>query len=326
MSCIMADDLFSSAPPIKVEVDEVSEDMEQFSIIEVISAIQNVLDLQDLFYRQIDKWLLITRKGFDCFINEEPHHAIMFLLDLDTGQYMIRVWSKTLLTGYLADPDCISDKILETFKQCVPCTGVLQEEHENTESVLFNEFPFSRMISTKCSYITKVERDFVVENQFLCKPCQSAASQEPNGSAAAEDHDFNPSLKTENCDTMEDMMDLHEDNPEEMAVNEVPEDMNYSDSDSEYEEVKRTRNTNGRRLRHPCNYCSESYAKLADLFAHKRKSHLYGEYPCQGCSEKFDLCSEYLSHNLQHHPELGELKCPTCRVFVPTEEIDNHVR
>ena len=353
------DDYFKAEATYSGDEVDRDEDFELFSIVEVITAIQKVLDSQDLFYRQIDKWLLITRKGFDCFINDEPHHAITFLLDLDTGQYLIRVWSKTLLTGFIQNPECIHDKILDTFQGNAPCTGVLQEEQAISESVLFNEFPFSRMISTKCSYVTKVDHDLlVVDKQLLCKPCTVMSVQNPE---EEEDRtEFNPfetsyqfkaepGLVSNDDDNSEDdeagSAVVKEEEEEEQENEEDWNDVdmavedslsNYGDSEDEKPLKKRPKQKlvkkrspkkkGSNKFMMPCDSCSESFTSLALLRNHQKTVHLVGSYTCSACEEKFGVCSEYLSHVESQHPETDKLSCTTCREELQLAKFEDHLR
>ena len=43
--------------------------------------------------------ILQIRSGIDITIGEEPHLALMLLLNTNTGQFFARVWNRTIVTG-----------------------------------------------------------------------------------------------------------------------------------------------------------------------------------------------------------------------------------
>ena len=98
-----------------------------FTHIDIITSTQTILVSEELFYRQIEEWISFTRKDFDCHVNGEPYQAVNFLINLDSGQFIVRVWSRTIKTGYLGDSTSVRDKIQETFCEKVPCTGFFQD-------------------------------------------------------------------------------------------------------------------------------------------------------------------------------------------------------
>ena len=315
MAAVKAEDLLNNTGDI-------------FTLIEIINTVQDVLEREDLFYRQIDNWLSVQKRGFDCFVNNEPHHAVIFLLDMESGQFIIRVWSKTLHVGYLTDPESLKSKIQKLFSEQVPCIGVLQEDQATAEKLLFCEFPFSRMISTKCNFLAKHDSG---GEPFLCEPCCNVGNDDfdlddayANGDSSVKgetvpepiDASAFVSVKQEAYDDRDDSDPNGEEEwtPEPRAKKAKREKREY------------TRWTKEDMQETACNMCDTVFESFSECQQHKRVAHLYGKFNCSVCTMDFQLGQEYIDHTRESHEEITTLPCGTCREEVNMLEYADHLR
>lgn len=324
--------------PVKLEVlPEVGYDQEDdyetaymptsthfiFSEVDVITTASNVLVSEELFYRQIEDWMCFTRNKFDCFINDEPHQAVTFLICLVSGQFLVRVWDKTVSTGYLLELTSIRDKIKETFAGKIPCTGLVSEEQDHVEKIVFSDFPYSRMISNKCRYLHKRDEALSDADQFLCKPCLNMGKDDDLWldqvmKEEAEGRHYYPPVEAKEEDTdYESAMDNgNYNNPSE---------------EEDYDKPVARKKPRGRKAKSdvpviPCDLCSQQFNTRAMFSYHKRLVHLMGKYSCKICLEEYKFADDLLAHSKEQHPESGELPCTFCGNEVSVGDYCDHLR
>ena len=76
---------------------------EMFRYSDITKVTDGILNEKELFRLYSGKWVLFMRRNFDCFVDGEPYLALSFLLHLESGQFVSRVWNKTISTGYIND-------------------------------------------------------------------------------------------------------------------------------------------------------------------------------------------------------------------------------
>ena len=143
-----------------------------FKYDDIVQATDKMLVAQGLFRLCTQNWVLFMKKDFDCFVNGEPYLALSFLLHLDTGQFMSRVWNRTVTAGFLKNVKGIEYRLKSFFGGKVPCIGLISESGnsekiEVTDSYIVSCMPFKRKISIDCQFLgNKTEG-----GEWLCEPC-----------------------------------------------------------------------------------------------------------------------------------------------------------
>ena len=82
--------------------------------------IQNILERKfprdHLTHVQLREWTMVLRTDFDLFFEDEPFTVVMLLLHLQSGQFLTRVWNKTIAEGFISDAKDLEVVIKNTFR------------------------------------------------------------------------------------------------------------------------------------------------------------------------------------------------------------------
>lgn len=301
-----------------------------FSEIDIIASTEKLIVSEELFYRQIEDWISFTRRNFDCHINGEPHQAVNFLLNPRTGEYLIRVWSRTVTTGYLLNLDSVSEKIQETFQGQLPCTGFLSSEQEQIGNVIFTDFPFSRMMSSNCAFLTQKNTTTQEDEQLLCNFCvyMNDNIDKPNalnGDGLLPPPNFpepKPNIGTTSLKEEPSSDEKMSESEEECADNSF--DL-VDPSDPEETKVEEAEVPND----HQCTRCPEILKSKKDLVNHEYYEHMRGTYPCKipQCQFQGSFAEDYVQHlNGEHAGEMTTLNCRICKEYIPTHDFCQHLK
>lgn len=306
---------------------------------DVRDATQDVLADEKLFCKMTDDWLCVQRNGFDCYVNGEPYQAVVFMFSLQTGQFIVRVWSNTISTGLASSLDGVKDKLQETFKGRVPCTGVLNDAHAFTDKFLICEFPFSRVISSKCQFLPKQDAQ---DQQFLCQHCLTL--EEDEGPLPSQLYPQSQMEVYNNFPSEDESYGIKE---ESFSESSSDSDNSYSSTDNEGIEYtddsadsdnsdkawkKRTpakRSAPKKKVTQEamtCPLCKEQFKSVSACQRHKKVVHLFGVYKCELCSTEFPLAEEYVIHSQTHHPEVTVLPCSSCGESFDVDWYQNHLK
>ena len=89
------------------------------SVLEV-GLIQATLDLNfqndHLSLVSLNEWTMVVRTDFDLFYEDEPFNVVSLLLHSRSGQYLTRVWNKTIAQGVIKDDQDLDIVIRNTFR------------------------------------------------------------------------------------------------------------------------------------------------------------------------------------------------------------------
>ena len=314
--------------------EEITTNGPIFSLIDIIASTHEILATEELFYRQIEDWISFTRNDFDCHVNGEPYQAVNFMVNLETGQFIVRVWSRTVKMGFLGNPDCVRDKIQETFHAKVPCTGFFQDDQEQIGKILFSDFPFSRMLSSQCNFLTKLRTDEDEGHKMLCKACRRIDDDSLDQDDAAladtneEPLDKKPDIKK---DYDEVCNDVNEPSPQ-ASMDYIPESPEPPVSGGK-SKSKRTFNcemcdetfaSTTAKMNHlhdvhnektpfGCEICGKKFAKNVSLKFHKAGSHGIVTIPCKLCKQKFNKIELFMEHFRSTHNEEEKITCFKCK-------------
>ena len=230
-------------------------------------------------------------------------------------------------TGYLMELTSIRDKIKETFAGKVPCTGLVNEEQDHVEKIVFSDFPYSRMVSNKCRYLHKRDEALNESEQFLCKACLNMGKDDDLWAdqvlkEEAEDRHYYSSSQADA---------KAEESDYESAMDNNGNDNNNPSEDEDYKPVKKKPRRKGKGGGSegpviPCDLCSQVFNTRAMFSYHKRLVHLMGKYSCKICLEEYKFADDLLGHSREQHPENGELPCTFCPNEVPFDEYCDHLR
>ena len=302
-----------------------------FTEIDIVTSTQTVLVSEELFYRQIEDWMSFTRKDFDCHVNGEPYQAVNFLLNLKSGEFLIRVWCRTVRTGYLFDPNSVSDKIKETFQGHLPCTGIINDDQEQIGRVLFTDFPFSRMMSSTCTFLTKANAEVPENKRLLCESCVYMDENLDNDPMLNHDSNFT----TDNLEVKEDMDHVS-------SGHIADDDIVMGDNDDNYSEGERSLDDNfsqdtvqgsgeeeDAQEEQKCTKCPKSFETKSAFVSHNYEEHLSGRYPCSisTCKFKAFFADDYVQHlNEEHDGETSSLTCRICQESIPLNEFCQHLK
>ena len=316
-----------------------------FNHVDIITSTQGILVSEELFYRQIEEWISFTRKDFDCHVNGEPYQAVNFLINLESGQFIVRVWSRTVKTGYLADPDSVRDKIQETFKGKVPSTGFFQEDQEQVGKILFSDFPYSRMMSSQCNFLTKLKPEAQESHRMVCKACRVVDNDNFDTDAALHDDgdtqipeqslratakledqsDPDPNYNLESPSHLDDMAESPE--PEEessristscssassKAKRDIACDLCDDTFTSKTAKMNHMHDVHSEKTPFSCDLCGKKFAKNVSLKYHQAGVHGIVTIPCKVCKMKFPNVEEFMEHYQSAHNEEETVACYKCK-------------
>ncbi len=128
-----------------VKEEESGSDL-KLAVEEVIASLSS--SGLDLFFYQVDQFLVVQRRRFDALVLGEPFHSIQLILDCDSGCFRVRVWGKTEEVGFVSSPEESQQLCWRTFNRAVACTGFLANGPENDFVRL--ESPFTRSKARNC--------------------------------------------------------------------------------------------------------------------------------------------------------------------------------
>lgn len=311
---------------------------------DVRDATQDIIEDEKLYCKMTDDWFCIQRNSFDCYVNGEPHQAVVFMFSLQTGQFIVRVWSNTISTGLASNLDGIKDKIQETFQGRVPCTGILNDAHAFTDKFLICEFPFSRIISSKCQFLPKQDAQ---DQQFLCQPCLTLEEEDgplpsqlypqsqmevyndfPSGDESENNYDGDVKEESFSEGSSESSGSYSSSNTDNEGIEYTDDD---SDSDHSDKPARKTRAKKPPKRKvikeaMTCPMCKEQFKSVQACQRHKKIVHLFGVYNCELCNAEFPLAEEYVTHTKTHHSEVAELPCTSCGDSFELDWYGNHLK
>ena len=313
-----------------------------FQVFDVVRGVQDHPIFKDLHFITCQNWLVFVRKEFDCVLNEEPQQAISFFLHLRSGQFLIRVWARTVKVGFINDVKGVHTKLEDTFHNTYPCTGIVVTNSENSpySDCMTSDVPILRMYSTSCQHFYKQSSGNKSEKVFLCEPCKvmknigDISDNEWDGEEAEKDmsigenvDNFVPIVKLEAQE-----LDLIELKNEENSFHSVGIKFEASIKDEEMVDDFGDRNATERKRENAkkdlqyCNLCPAKFEKLSLLYRHKKIEHLLGKFPCTSCDNIYKSGKSYFEHIKEDHITTNTLHCTVCNNNVELALWLNHVK
>ena len=294
---------------IKTEKDDIGL---TFTFVDIVSATQNVIFAENLLYFNVKSWVLYLRNDFDCVVNGEPYQALSFLFHLESGQFFIRVWNKTIKKGVLNSLTSVHEKISEAFQGQKPCLGL---DHVGKTALrskaIATDLPYTRYISTKCEYVTKCSPS---SNENLCLSC---AALKPKPKVKAEEQPTKPPKEEADSNNRDEDFELAAElipdpdyKEEEDGEEEEESDPEYDDEDEyddddfdiDIEAFKEQCMTEGR-------WKAEKKPKEKGKRGRKRKQRDWEIFECKQCSDTFESADTFTEHVIVDHSECSEMEC-----------------
>ena len=306
-----------------------------FHAKEVLLALQELEVAKELLTISIKKWIIFVRNDFDIFINQEPQQAISFFLHLDSGKYLIKVWSQTVKVGVLEDLKGIFFKLNETFYNTLPCTG-MPIENPNSACIdgIILQAPYLRSHSLSCQHI--IQRTFKNgELSLLCDPCQVTKKISETYENYREDVDtiYHPIVdpKDEVKCEVEVKEEIHQEDPlpEKKKIGYsltkgILEILKHEDFNGKKEDSK-TPPLLTDESSQKCPECGKTFSSGYKLTQHQRLIHLFTRFECCACPNIYKKASDYHSHVHECHTNLDTLPCKYCKNEENVHEWLEHV-
>ena len=111
------------------------------------------------------EFLVILKSDFDVEISGEPYHALMLLLNTVKGNFMARLWNKTVQTGKVITQSDLINVCIHHFRERRLCLGLFENVSEQSkQDFLVSQTPVPRKISKTCS-------GTLFKNEHACLEC-----------------------------------------------------------------------------------------------------------------------------------------------------------
>ena len=290
---------------------------------------------------RMQDFLMVFKSDFDLTVSGEPYVALMLILDLKTGKYMLRLWNQTIASGSALR----KEELLEASRFLF-CQGRLCFGYQITET------PFPRKVASTCS---RVLSKGVASDVTACKDCSRLKNvysvsvadlrEEPNVNQDNVIFNANASFSdyTDAGDFLEEdkivphnegrgdsmarsLKELQHNSEEGCAIKMNPNEKTHIKAESSILDDKRagekhfTKKGAGKRGPYKkknappkppikrkkltnliCPVCGKTSGCTSTHYEHMRTKHFHGRFKCTQCGEKTDLAPD-----LVHHMKLQE--------------------
>lgn len=289
-----------------------------FGQLEAMSACANLsLTLVDF-----GRYLVVMRSAFDVTISGEPYLALMLLMDMESGNFVARIWNQTVTRG--------SAVLLEEFVEACetffarnerPCLGLPEaEDCHHSQDFLISQTPVPRKISTSCQRMIRRESG---DRFKSCRECLKLLSD-------------NDSKDTDNVECKAEVFPPDSIEPKIELVEEGDEveydDESFLDHLEDSTEDKSlladiSSDDRAKVETSQCPKCSHSFKFKAYLRVHMMTEHFRGVFKCPHCNFKAFYAQELVEHmSREGHPGDGDLevRCPRCQDTLPLLDAESH--
>ena len=270
-----------------------------FSYTDVTQATETVLVSQGLFRIYTQNWVVFMRRDFDCFVSGEPHHAISFLLHLESGQFITRVWGKTIGSGFMSNLRGVVNRLTDLFVHKVPCIGLItsqpeQQPLEVTNNYIVSSMPYNRKFSLSCKFLAKKKDG----SDWLCDSCVG--------------------MKNQDMVHMQKLM--------EQGEGEFGEEL--SDEDDYFNAVQpqvtmKEESSNGYFMK--CEPDDLTVNGEPNRKRSKKEKVPGANYTCTKCSQGIRDAPEFVEHIRDQHPAIKQVQCKFCKQLVQVTEFLDHL-
>ena len=148
----------------KIKSEKVNQEINS-NLLEEAQSIFSDLALVSI---RMQDFLMVFKSDFDLTVSGEPYVALMLILGLKTGKYMLRLWNQTIASGSALR----KEELLEASRFLF-CQGRLCFGYQITDTT------FPRKVASTCS---RVLSKGVASDVTACKDCSrfKDLKEEPN--------------------------------------------------------------------------------------------------------------------------------------------------
>ena len=128
-----------------------------------------VLAGHSLSSMQFGAYLVIFKGEFDMIIAAEPYHALSFLLDMNSGVFLARIWNKTVRSGNAGSVEELDEACAHHFRERRLCLGLFEDEGDHAGvQFLTWQTPVPRKVSRTCLGSLSEEASL---DEHTCQEC-----------------------------------------------------------------------------------------------------------------------------------------------------------
>ena len=235
-------------------------------------------------------YIIVTRPDFDVTVYGEPYIALMLFYNIKSGQYLARLWNKTLESGEAMTLEHLADICERHFLQRPLCLGCPESE-EDVESCAFfiSQSPFPRRISRACSGFMD---ESCTSNSTACHECAVMSSAESIKVEEAMENDVDETFEEE---TMPPpcwpKVEYGEEEQNHLIPSEEGEMVGHLESWEEFEGYQEDDVM-------LCNECNKVFKSKRSLYGHMKEKHRSAPevHLCPECGASFGRKSNMRAH------------------------------
>ena len=290
------------------------EDSERGSLSRIqygLEEAKTVLTDHSLSSMQFGDYLVILKSEFDMIIAAEPYHALSLLLDMKSGVFLARIWSKTVQRGKAGSVEELDEACTQHFRERRLCLGLFEEEGEQVGlKFLTSQTPIPRKISRTCLGFLCEDADL---DEHACQECLKLESHCQKATVKSETLE-DPKLETTEGPKLEDASDENENESldvgshlqtvvEEIEKEFLPEEASklFKCEECDYTTPKRfllKRHLKSHSEERPfeCSDCNSSFKRPEDLLQHTNTHLGTKSYQCKYCDAGFNSSGERVRH------------------------------
>ena len=248
------------------------------------------------------------------------------MFNLETGQFLTRVWGKTISKGVVKSVSELPTIVYQCFHQIIPCIGItaddLGEEEEEATNCYWTDLPFRRRLSRWCHYAYPLSDDpshiELTHKLGVCDACES--SKTVIKTDIGNDRDI--TVKKDVEEIVETLLkdDCLRDTQESFKRCDNSK-INGKKETKKREKIFRPKKKDSKMM---CEICGQSFKSQTILRVHAQSEHLVGSVKCSACSLLLKGVYEYHAHWVNTHPEIQCLNCSNCGASTPIHDYIPH--
>lgn len=266
------------------------------------------------------RYLVVMRSAFDVMISGEPYLALMLLMDMETGNFLTRIWNQTVTRG--------SAVLLEEFVEACetffarnerPCLGLPEAEdcHNTSRDFVISQTPVPRKISTTCQRVIRRESGDKFKSCSECLKLMSNSNCKVTDDVECKAEVFPP-------DSIEPKVEIVEEDEDEVEYDDYLDDSEDKSLLADISSEGRAKSETKPKPKHQrCRFCKAFYRVGFRMDYHVKSEHLWGAFRCTRCDFKADFASELKGHTEveEGHQDVKETICPQCKIMHPLSQI-----
>ena len=306
-----------------------------------LGLIENLLAPLSLTSVKLGGYIIVMKNQFDVTISGEPYVALLFLLDLEHGLYLARIWNQTVASGKVTSIDQFMAACKSHFNGGKPCIGCpMDEQYQDELQYLVSQTPMPRKISKQCHKVLGEKN----AETASCPACMELEKLNSPVLINRGDFDIAEGNSVGVIKKEEDFEDVtinisSDDFPDEYC--DLPDANNLTPEndgiclEQRNQKVLTKKELNNRDLlvsvtnsnvKCPwCEHCAPWGTGM--LTIHKKMTHFYGTFRCPACPFKGNFAGDLIKHIESEEDESLLHKsqhCPKCHDTFPLLEMEAH--